>query len=275
MLFRERLSAAMALRTANQSALARAIGVDRSTISQLLAGGATRLPNAQIVAECAAELGVSADWLLGLSNRPEQADALLAASIEMSPAERAHVDEQIYHWHQEAQGYKIRHVPSNLPDLLKTEDFLRWEYRIHLGRTSDEAVAAAHDRLDVLRRSGTDYEVAMPLFELASFIGRTGYYEGLPEDVRNEQVARIKDLHDQLYPSLRVFVFDARELYSAPITVFGPLLAVIYLGQNYMCFRDTERVTALSRHFDRLVREARISARDLPVHLDELLETLG
>ena len=65
-LFRTRLSQAMETAGSNQSALSRAVGVDRSTISQLLAPG-TRLPNAHVVAECAAAVGVSGDWLLGLS----------------------------------------------------------------------------------------------------------------------------------------------------------------------------------------------------------------
>ncbi len=77
-------------------------------------------------------------------------------------------------------------------------------------------------------------------------------------------------LHDQLYPTLRVALYDQRRLYSAPITVFGPLLAVVYLGRNYLVFRDTERVQAISRHFDTLVREADVSARAFPDHLDIL-----
>ena len=69
---------------------------------------------------------------------------------------------------------------------------------------------------------------------------------------------------------LRVSFFDARQLYSAPITIFGPLLAVVYLGRNYLAFRDTERVTALTTHFDQLVREANVSARSVPAWLAEL-----
>ena len=65
-------------------------------------------------------------------------------------------------------------------------------------------------------------------------------------------------------------LFDARRLFSAPVTVFGPMLAVLYLGQNYLAFRDTERVQMLSRHFDQLVREATVTPRDLPDHLDLL-----
>ena len=105
-LFRRRLATAMTTKGTTQAALARTIGVDRSTISQLLGADESRLPNAQVVAECAAALGVTADWLLGLSDRPEQAADLLAASMTMTPAQRALVDEQIFEWHREADGYK-------------------------------------------------------------------------------------------------------------------------------------------------------------------------
>ena len=74
-------------------------------------------------------------------------------------------------------------------------------------------------------------------------------------------------LCDQLYPSLRLCLFDARKLFSAPITVFGPQLAVIYLGRHYLAFRDSARVETITQHFDLLVREAEVGARDMPDYL--------
>ncbi|MEM9473662.1 MAG: helix-turn-helix transcriptional regulator [Pseudomonadota bacterium] len=272
--FRRRLARAIEESGVNQSALARTVGVDRSTVSQLLTGTGARLPNAQVVAECAAALDISADWLLGLSDRPEQAADLLAASMEMSEAPRALIDDQIYAWHREAAGYKIRHVPARLPDMLKTTAMLRWEYAPHLGKTTEQAIGASTDRLDLLREAPSDYEIALPLFEIDCFIRGEGYYAGLPEDVRLGQIARFKELHDQLYPTLRIFLFDARRLLSSPITVFGPLMAVLYIGQHYLAFRDTARVQAFTRHFDVLVREAYVSARDFPAHLDQVAETI-
>ena len=268
--FRQRLARAMAEVGVTRSALSRRIGVDRSTVSQILTDQGARLPNAQVVAECAAALGVSADWLLGLTERPERAADLLAAQMSMTEAPRALVDETIFGWHREAAGYKIRHVPAGLPDMLKTHDVLRWEYEPHLGKTTEQAIGASEDRLGWMRGAGSDYEMALPLYELTSFARGEGYYEGLPAALRREQLARMAELHDQLYPSLRVFLFDARRLFSAPVTVFGPLLAVLYIGRNYLAFRDTERVRALTAHFDWLVREAAVSARDFPQELERL-----
>ncbi|MEO0989510.1 MAG: helix-turn-helix transcriptional regulator, partial [Pseudomonadota bacterium] len=178
-LFRTRLSEAMMSDGTTQAALARQIGVDRSTISQILNTEGTRLPNAQVVAECAAALGVSADWLLGLTDRPERAAELMAASLLMTEAPRALVDEHIIAWHHEATGYKVRHVPATLPDMLKTPEMLEWEYAPHLGRTTAQAIATAHDQFDWMRQGHSDYEIALPWYELESMANATGYYRGL------------------------------------------------------------------------------------------------
>ncbi len=250
-----------------QSGLARAVGVDRSTISQLLTDEGARLPNAHVVGACAAALGVSSDWLLSLSDRPERAAELLAGALSVTEAPRALVDQRIFEWHREAAGYKIRHVPAALPDMLKTRALIEWEYAPHLGRTADQAIGASEDRLAWMRQAQSDYEMALPLYEMHSFVHGVGYYDGLPLAARLEQIDRLIDLCEQLYPRLRLYLFDAKRLYSAPLTVFGPLLCVFYAGSHYMAFRDRDRIEIFTRHFDRLVREADLTARQLPDHL--------
>jgi len=269
--FRARLAEAMAARKLTQAELARQTGVDRSTISALLQDG-TRMPNAQLAADCARALGISADWLLGLSGRPEPIADLLAASLSLTEAPRALIDERIFAWHQEAAGYKIRHVPATLPDMLKTRVMVEWEYEPQLGRTAEQAIGAFEDRLKWMRGAGSDYEIALPMHELTAFATASGYYEGLGADIRRAQLHHLMTLCEQLYPSLRLCLFDARKLFSAPVTVFCPLLAVIYLGRHYLAFRDSARVETITHHFDLLVREAEIGARDMVGHLQTLLD---
>lgn len=273
-IFRVRLAEAMTERGVTQSALARMTRVDRSTISALLSYG-TRLPNAQLAADCAGVLGISADWLLGLSGRPEPIADLLATSLTITEAPRALIDETIFGWHREAAGYKIRHVPATLPDMLKTRAMVDWEYSPQLGRTAEQAIGAFEDRLAWMRGARSDYEIALPLHEVEAFATATGYYAGLPLNIRREQLERLITLSDQLYPSLRICLFDARRVFSAPVTVFGPLLAVIYLGRNYIAFRDNVRVETITQHFDGLVREADVGARQMVDHLQTLLTKLA
>ena len=272
---RTRLAQAMEQAGINQSALARAIGTDRSTISQILKGDGTRMPNAQIVAETARVLGISADWLLGLTQRPESAAEIMAESLLMTDAPRALIDEKLVSWHHEAAGYKVRHVPAALPDMLKTDALLNWEYAPHLGRTTDQAIQTAKEHLDWMRSSGSDYEIAIPLHELENFASGSGYYAGLNKEQRREGIEHMIDLHEQLFPTLRVFLFDAHRVFSSPVTIFGPLLAAIYLGRNYVVFRDTERVRAIAGHFDWLIREAEVSARTFPDHLTQVATRNG
>ncbi|AZV77416.1 XRE family transcriptional regulator [Parasedimentitalea marina] len=273
--FRLRLNRGLRDSGLSQSALARQIGVDRSTISQLLTGDGARLPNAHVVGACASALGVSADWLLSLSDRPESAAELLAGALSLSKAPRALVDEHIYNWHREAAGYKVRHVPATLPDMLKTRALLEWEYTPHLGKTAGQAIGASEDRLAWMRQSQSDYEIALPIYELHSFAHGTGYYQDLPLEIRLEQLNNFERLCTQLYPRLRIYLFDAKRLYSAPLTIFGPLLCVFYAGSHYMAFRDSDRVEIFTQHFDTLIREADLTARQMPGHLRALRATIG
>ena len=274
-LFRTRLQQAMLLSGETQSSLARKTGADRSTLSQILAGATARLPNGQLVAQCAKSLGVSADWLLGLSDQPDCLEQILAQVMTMVDAPRALIDAQIFEWHQEAAGYKIRHVPTGLPDMIKIRPMLEWEYAPSLGHTIDVAIASAEDRLYWMRQAQSDYEIALPIHELQAFARAEGYYSGCPRHIRIEQLKHLARLTSQLYPVMRVSLFDARKIYSAPITIFGPLRAVIYLGQKYLVFRVPDRIQALSQHFDGLIREAEIGTRELPAIIDTLLQELG
>ncbi len=199
-LFRDRLRQAMARGGISQSALARQTGVDRSTISQAVSDEGARLPNGHLVGAVAAALGVSADWLLGLSDSPESARTLLANAMRLADAPRALVDEQVFAWHQEAEGYKIRYVPAALPDMLKTRGVLQWEYAPHLGRSTEQAITASEERLAWMRRALSDYEIALPLHELHSLARGEGYYADLPPAARREQLAHLTDLSKRCIP---------------------------------------------------------------------------
>ena len=90
------------------------------------------------------------------------------------------------------------------------------------------------------------------------------------ERLRRAQLDHLISVYDELYPSLRLYLFDAHRVYSSPVTVFGPHLAVIYLGRHYIAFRDPARVASISQHFDWLVREAPLGAREVMGHLRDL-----
>ena len=271
-LFRERLMEVMSMKGMTKSGLSRAANVDRSTIGQLLKNDHPRLPNAQLAADAANALGVSTDWLLGLTNRPETPGDIVAAALSLSPAERTSADEQLLEWHHEAAGYKVRHVPATLPDVLKTKRMLDWEYASVRERRLPEAFSAMQDQLQWLSSGVSDYEIAVPVHEIESCAAGTAYYKGVEKSVRYEQLGFIADQCDQMFPRLRIFLFDAHRVFSSPVTIFGPNLAVVYVGQCYLAFREVERVKSLSSHFDWLVREAVVDARNVSTHIRSMIK---
>lgn len=270
-IFRKRLLEAMILKDVSRSALARDIQVDRSTIGQLLKDDLPRLPNAQLAADAAQALGVSTDWLLGLTNRPETPGDIVAAAMSLSPAERISADEQLLGWHHEAAGYKVRHVPATLPDILKTEHMLDWEYSSFRDKRLPEAISAMQKQLEWLKSGVSDYEIALPMHEIEACAAGTAYYAHLDKAVRFEQLNFVANLCEEMFPRLRLFLFDAHTVFSSPVTIFGPNLAVVYVGHCYLAFREIERVKSLTTHFDWLVREAIVDARNVPSHIRSLL----
>lgn len=260
--FRFRLSSALNERDMNRSELARAAALDRSTVSQLLSDEAPRLPNGHALAALAGALGVSTDWLLGLSTHRGAATDILEQAVQFAESGRNPVDEHLLGWYREAVGYKIRHVPSNLPDILKTEPILRHEYLDSVLRTADQAIADTRERLALLHRPETDMEVSVSRQTMEGFARGEGGWSALEVSVRKAQLLSMADMVRELYPSLRLHLFDQTERYSVPFTVFGQKRAAIYLGQRYLAFSATRHVQLFARHFDDLVRAAVVQSHE-------------
>ena len=264
-LFRERLEQAMERTGTTRAGLARRIGVDRSTLSQILSPESVRLPRADTVAAMAGALQVSLDWLLGLSEGNQLGADILERAPEISPRRRAPEDENLRRWYAEAAGYKIRLVPTNLPDPLKIPEVVAYEYRETQGLSAEQAMRRSLDRLDYARQPETDIEICTSVQMLRGFA---------LADVRARQLVHIADLIDELYPSVRWYLYDGRNEYAVPVTVFGPKRAALYVGNMYLVFTTTEHIRVLTRRFDDLIRRAVVQAHEIPGFVRRLVEQL-
>ena len=97
----------------------------------------------------------------------------------------------------------------------------------------------------------------LPVQRLEQFASGQGIWNGLSVDVRREQLMHMVTLIDELYPTFRLFLYDGREVYSAPYTLFGPLRAALYVGDMFLVVTWTDHICALTSHFDHLIRMAR------------------
>ena len=258
--FRERLKLLVQRSELNQSAFAARVGIDRSALSQLLSGGSTRLPRAETLLNIAAEYRISLDWLLGIS-QDEGLTGEIRESLEIEESTGGFNDTLLARWHAEAAGTKIRYVPAGIPDLLRSDALIDYEAGI-TNRSRETHALETQYRIDYNRRPETDMEVCMPCHTLEIFAQGLGIWSGLPREVREEQLAHMARLLDDLYPTFRLFLYDGRLRYSVPYTIFGPFRAAIYVGDMYLVLNATEPIRTLTRHFDNLIRAAIVNAHE-------------
>ncbi|CAN7382667.1 helix-turn-helix domain-containing protein [Phyllobacterium sp. LjRoot231] len=265
-LFQERIKSLLARSGENQSSFAASVGIDRSALSQLLSGQSTRLPRVETLLNIAERHSVSLDWLLGLS-QDEGITGELRPSLEIEQG----FDNQtlLVKWHAEATGTKIRYVPARIPDLLRTQAVVAHETSM-VHRDPAIQLSETAFRLDYNRQPGTDMEVCMPFQTLNDFAAGCSIWSDLPRKVRLEQLNHMAGLIDELYPSFRLYLFDGRERFSVPYTVFGPYRAAIFVGEMYLVLYTTEAVLTMQRHFDGLIRVAKVNAHEVAAYISSL-----
>lgn len=265
-LFRDRLNQLVAADGGNLARFARDIGLDRSALSQFLTSDQTRLPRAETLHRIAEAKNISLDWLLGLS-QSNAAVTEVAPSVEIELAEDEQGQTPLERWYREASGYKIRYVPSSLPELLRHEMLIDFEYG-EMG--FDAAHARSKRQLALSRMTGTDIECCMPVQVLEGFVTGSGIWSGISPDIREIQLRHMRSMLMDLYPSFRLFLYDEKTTFSAPYTIFGPLRAAIYVGGSYLVINSVDQIQSLIRHFDNLIRKAKVG----PDRSDQFIESL-
>jgi transcriptional regulator with XRE-family HTH domain len=271
--FRDRMGLLLARKGFNLSQFASSVGIDRSALSQFLAPGSTRLPRAETLCTIARTYGVSVDWLMGLiANDETDSEAVPMLAIERIT--EASASNRLAEWHLEATGYKIRYVPTTLPDLLRTEEVSTYEFGDYSPAERRARDQQMQDQLTYSRRPETDIEVCMPLQMVEQVAKGEGIWNQVPIHVRRDQLKNMVKLTDELYPTFRLFLFDARKAYAAAYTLFGPLRAAIYIGNMYLVVNSVEHIRALTGHFDGLIRVASVSPDRASEVMDEYLKQL-
>jgi transcriptional regulator with XRE-family HTH domain len=258
-IFHERLGSLFERSRRSQSAFAASIGIDRSALSLLLSGKTTRLPRVETLLTIAERHHVTLDWLLGVSEDEGVTGAMLSSGeIETTEEDGASL---LMRWHGEAAGAKIRYVPARIPDLLRTTEVIAYE----ASASHQSAMAQVEDaafRLDYNRAAGTDMESCMPCQTLEQFAAGIGIWSGLSRPIRQAQIDHMAGLIEELYPSFRLFLFDGRERFSIPYTIFGSQRVAVFAGQMYLVLNSAETIRTMQKQFEGLIRHTRVHAHE-------------
>lgn len=258
--FRARLGLLQARSGLTQSAFAQAISIDRSALSQLTSGQNPRLPRAETLLALAHQFQVSTDWLLGLT----EDSGIITQALNTVETEQALDDQNrtaMERWHHEAAGQKVRYVPAQLPDLMRTPAVIAFQAQSS-PQERRRLQAQTERRLHFSRMPDSDIEMCMPLQSLELFAHGFGAWSGLPATDRRDQLEHIAATLDELYPAFRMYLFDARKHFAPPMTVFGYHQAAIYAGEIYLLVRTKALVHDLAHAFDGQIRNAEIHAHE-------------
>ena len=256
--FRDRLERVIAGTGLNQAGFSRHVGIDRSTLSQLLSPDNDRLPRAETLTAIARGCRISIDWLIGLSQREQVGAEMVEAVLTIETQAHVPFDERFLRWHAEAGGRKLRTVPVSFPDFTKTDEVVQFEYAAAM--VPDQLPNLAERRRVVTEaiRDGAEMEACVALQSLQLFAEGLGAWQGLSREVRAAQIEAMIALTDELYPTFRLYLYDLRQTWSAPFSVYGHTRAVVYLGPNYLVLNASEHIRLLSRRFDDLIRSASV-----------------
>ncbi len=272
--FRQRITDLIERTGLSRSRFAASAGLDRSTLSQLLSDTNVRLPRAETIARIATRHSVSIDWLLGLSQQDLVATDIVPQLV-IEPDAAIPADERLERWQNEARGYKTRYVPATLPDQLKIDEVIAYE----TGRLGEKAAVAWKDiarmRMSQVNQPASEIEVCSARQAVQDFAVGCSIWRQLENGVRRRQLEYMQERLRADYPSYRWFLYDGRERFSVPYTVFGPKRAAVYVGDMYFVFNSTEHIRTLTGHFDNLIRHAVIQPNEAADFVGALLEEMS
>ncbi len=269
-LFRRRLRELIVRSGLNDAGFAAKAGIDRSTLSLLFEPKQDRLPRMATLIQIARAHGASTDWLLGLSDQPENiADGATTGLI--SPNADDPADATLRRWHREAGGQIVRYVPATLPDAFKTDAVIAHEFRLLDGGAA-EARDIMRDRIAQARAGHSTVIACCPRQALEALALGEGVWRRLALRERRRQLSHIMTLAAELYPAYRWHLFDGRAVQASPYTVFGDTRAAVYLGSLYLVLTAHGMISALTQHFDGLVRRAVVQPSGIAAYAKQLLD---
>ena len=240
-MFRQRLGELVTRTGLSRAAFARQSGLDRSTLTQLLNENNVRLPRAETIVALSRPHDVSLDWLLGLTN-----EGRVTAQVMEQTAIEPDADEQLRNWQEEAANFKIRYVPTGIPDHIKT------------GMLSD----------------GQEVEVCSSRQWLESYAKGHGIWRDHPAAERRELLNQAANFLRSNYPAYRWFLYDGNERYAIPYTIFGPKRVAIYVGGFYLVFTGRQHIAAMTGHFEDLIRNAIVQPHETSRFIEKLVKSV-
>lgn len=262
--FSKRLRQILETGEGGTAAFVRDTGIDRSALSQFLDPRTVRLPRAEALRNIAIARGISVDWLLDLETAQEGRQEV-SSSIEIEGEKEEDVS-PLERWREEADGHKMRYVPSTLPDMLSLAGLQPDDSRDAI----DARGSGVENVLEGMDIHDMDLEIAMPIQTLEDVTYQSGLWRHFDPKLCKRQLTHMAAICNETYPTLRLHLYDGTKTFSAPFTVFGKMRVAIYIGEAYLVVTSKEQIKTFVQRFDGLVRQSIIRPNKVDEHLASL-----
>lgn len=274
-LFQKRLRQVLEDHGQSLNAFCRAHGLDRPTITQLLIAKDSRLPRGDTLAALADALGVSTDWLLGLSEDRQKGVELVFEAFAVKQVQDMPVEAQWYSWHEEAQGTPIRYVLNEgVPEMLKTPETLTYEFAPMIGAAAAAHMAESEERKKFIGFGQENYSACCSHQELGLFAGGHGLWVDMPAAARRAQLQFMAHEIERLYPSAQYYVFDEMKILAHPFAVFGKKRAVIQCSGDYLVYTRETHINYFISLFNRYIQNATAHPHEAAQYVERLAKTV-
>ena len=253
-----------------QAEFSRLSGVDKTIIAQLINSDDIRLIRMDTIYQIAKALNVSSDWLLGLSNSPEQATNILSQSIYMDPIEDYDpIEEPIFKFLHDNKGMKARYVSASLLDHFKTPETLSYETGLSLKKIEPLYSESQYGGIEL---SDYDFEACQSIHQLNSFAKGEDAWSGFSKKDRKHQLEYMRSRVEALYPTYKVYLYDDLSYFSVPFTIFGRQTAAVWTGNGYLIFKNDSYVRIFVKLFNRILKSAEYYPHEFTGYIDKLLK---
>ena len=246
----------------------RCTSVDRSALSHFLDSESVRLPRAETLRRIAESYGVSIDWLLGMENSPEGRQQI-ASSMEIESQVQIDGTTSLSHWYAEAADFKLRYVPSALPDMMNLSSEITGSSNL-----KDVQQSAAENILGSINLSDIDLEIAMPIQTLKGLASQNGIWQGCSGELCKQQLLHMAKICEDCYPGLRLHLYDGCHTFSVPYMIFGKQRIAVYIGEAYLVITTPSQVRTFAQKFDKLVRQTIVSPDKVHLTLAKLANNI-
>lgn len=274
--FQERLKRSIQALEISPTEFCRKNDIDRSTLTQLMHNKDLRVPRIDTLAKLSCALGVSSDWLIGISNEKGTMAEIMSESLRTIPSYDS-ASEYKEPLEQIAEtgdiDTKIRHHLITVPEYLYLDKIIP-QYYSNLRVNDREEFSKIIDRfIHVLRPNVPKmaFETIFSVQVLQKMVERRDRWRNISKEDIRDQLLHIADYYEEIYPQQQLYLYDEVDRLCAPMLIYGSKKVSLWVGSFHFVFNASNVVNAAHENLNAMIRIAKYLPHQSPDYIRSLV----